>query len=105
MWPPGANSTLKASLSKVQEGAEVWGVRSQEGSAVISLLCDLRELADPLWASACLQGRGVTTLALISSQGCGEEQTGELLRLCRSQRGDHTPAMPHSYHEHFLRLI
>lgn len=52
------------------------GVRSQEGSAVISLLCDLKELADPLWASVCLQGRGVKTLALISSQGCGEEQMG-----------------------------
>lgn len=57
------------------------GVQSLKGCVTLR---SSQTLSGPRFAC---RGRGVMTLALPSSQGCGEGQMGELLRLCRSKKG------------------
>lgn len=72
---PG-QSFQNASGSEIVEG-----VQSPKGCVTLR---SSQTLSGPRFAC---RGRGVMTLALPSSQGCGEGQMGELLRLCRSKKG------------------
>lgn len=106
MWPPGAKTPSRSaslvSLSKDKRELRIGkGVSSQEGWAVISLLCDPKELTDLLWAPVVCRGSEVMTLALISPQSCGAEQRGTAGTVQKPEGATTPLPRPHSCHEDF----
>lgn len=77
-----SGSVCLASPSKVHDRAEIWG-GSREAWSVTTLLCDLEELRDPLWASVYLLEKRSRLLPCLPPRAL----MGELLRLYGSKRG------------------